>query len=91
MGQKSRAPRTDVDQPVDQHGYRRTKRVGKTRLMWEQPLGLIQGVLDEPDEWFVDPDEAVERAAIQWEGNGDGGANPGNSDNLQRHQLPVSA
>lgn len=54
------------DQPADQ---RRTRtREGENRLIWEMPLGIIRGVLIEPEVGFVDPDEAAEREAIQWEG-----------------------
>ncbi len=38
--------------------------------MWEQPLGVIAGIMEEPGEGFVDPYEAEERAAIQWESTG---------------------
>jgi hypothetical protein len=54
------------DQSADHRGTRTRK--GENRLIWEMPLGIIRGVLTEPDAGFVDSDEAAEREAIQWEG-----------------------
>ena len=36
--------------------------------MWEQPIGVVQGVLEEPEAGYVDPHDAEEREAIQEEG-----------------------
>lgn len=37
-------------------------------LVWEQPLGTIRGILEEPGPRFVDPYAKAEREAIQEEG-----------------------
>lgn len=37
-------------------------------LVWEQPLGTVRGILEEPGPRFVDPYAAEERKAIQAEG-----------------------
>lgn len=37
-------------------------------LAWEQPLGTVRGILEEPGPRFVDPYAAEERKAIQAEG-----------------------
>lgn len=34
-------------------------------LVWEQPLGTVRGILEEPGPRFVDPYAAEERKAIQ--------------------------
>jgi hypothetical protein len=38
----------------------------KRGLVWEQPIGVVQGVLEEPEAGYVDPHDAEEREAIQW-------------------------
>jgi hypothetical protein len=38
--------------------------------MWEQPLGVVRGFLDEPPSGFVDPYEEEERKAIEEIDNG---------------------
>lgn len=38
----------------------------KPGLVWEQPIGVVQGVLEEPEAGYVDPHDAEEREAIQW-------------------------
>lgn len=35
-------------------------------LIWEQPIGAVQGVLVEPEAGHIDPHDAEEREAIQW-------------------------
>ena len=40
----------------------------KPDLIWEQPLGVVRGLLSEPAPSFVDPYTAEEREAIQAEG-----------------------
>lgn len=45
--------------------------VHRKGLMWEQPLGVVRGFLDEPGPRFVDPYEKAEREAIQEEGKGE--------------------
>jgi len=40
----------------------------KPDLIWEQPLGVVRGLLSEPGPRFVDPHTAEEREAIQAEG-----------------------
>ena len=37
-------------------------------ILWEQPLGVVRGLLSEPGPRFVDPHTAEEREAIQAEG-----------------------
>jgi hypothetical protein len=70
MDQENISQEPGVDLPDDQSAnYGRTRtRQGENRLIWEMPLGIIRGVLTEPDAGFVDSDEAAEREAIQWEG-----------------------
>lgn len=40
----------------------------KPDLVWEQPIGVVRGLLSEPGPRFVDPHTAEEREAIQAEG-----------------------
>jgi len=44
--------------------------VHRKGLMWEQPLGVVRGFLDEPPSGFVDPYEEEERKAIEEIDNG---------------------
>lgn len=34
-------------------------------IQWEQPLGVVRGLLSEPGPRFIDPHTAEEREAIQ--------------------------
>lgn len=43
------------------------RRTGNDRLIWEKPLGVIRGPLDEPGPRFVDVEGEADRAACVWE------------------------
>jgi hypothetical protein len=42
-------------------------RSGKTRLIWEKPLGTKRGYLDEPGPRFVDVEGERDKEACRWE------------------------
>jgi len=69
MGEESFAQEQGVDIPVHQSnslGRARTSQ-SQTRLIWEMPLGVVRGELDDPGLRFVDVEGEADKEACRWE------------------------
>lgn len=75
MGENQGIRDESIDCGRDPGRDRRGDGSGQNRLIWEKPLGVIRGPLDEPGPRFIDVEGEADKEACMWERGLSNGAN----------------